>query len=399
MPEKKRTGASAKSRLTSGPLLPPRDPAPELGSIAQEQPTMKPPALRCFVIMPSGNHGEYEKGPRESDFIYNDIIRPAAMQALGDDIIIHREADKRVPGAITREIVKNAALADVVIVDLTGQNPNVFFELGIRYALRSSMTVLIKQKTAEVPFDIRVYRCVEYDPLFEGVERSRNDIARAISEAVSAAGGQSDSLVFDIFPNLSVEIPGLLTQSSTKIPESTMPWVEYFERLNRIVEWIEPKVGSGEFSLDLLLGISNGGMMFADLLGMKPFLFQRPKVTLWANRGSPEVNYFQNDINDALMHGVDMMFNHLEAYNVVLADDFIASGHTIRQAAKYVSEKLPKARVMLLPFVCRSHRYIEMFKDLLIWYQHPFARSDADVKELHTTGRIAFPYEKEIRGS
>jgi pyrimidine operon attenuation protein/uracil phosphoribosyltransferase len=399
MPRKQRKDSSENRRAPQATSLVREDPTPELDSFAQEQRLLKPTTCRCFVIMPSGNHGEYEKGPRESDFIYNDIIRPAAMQALGDEIVIHREADKRIPGAITREIVKNAALADVVIVDLTGQNPNVFFELGIRYALRSSTTVLIKQKSAEVPFDIRVYRCVEYDPLFEGVKRSRDDIARAISEAVNEASGRSDSLVFDIFPHLSVEIPGLLTQAKANLPQSSMTWPEYLETFNQIIERVEPKVRSGEYSPDLLMGISNGGMMFADLLGMKSFLFQIPKVALWAHRGSPDVNYFQNDINDALMLGINGMFKQRKTFNVILADDFIASGHTIRQAVKYVTDKLPKAHVALLPLVCRSHRYIDMFNDLLIWFQPPFSYPEADIKQLHATERIAFPYDKEIRAS
>jgi pyrimidine operon attenuation protein/uracil phosphoribosyltransferase len=393
---KKSRDSSESIRLTSVTPLNLRGPAPGLDSVDLVQPAMKPESRRCFVIMPSGNHGEYEKGTRESEFIFNDIIHPAATEALGENVLIHREADKRVPGAITKEIVTQVALADVVIVDLTGQNPNVFFELGIRYALRSSITVLIKQKNTEVPFDIHLYRCVVYDPLFEGVERSRKEIARAISEAVAQVGGQSDSLVFDIFPDLSVEIPGFLTQASAKIRQSTMPWAEYLESLSRIAQRLEAKVRSGEFSVDLVAGISNGGMMFADLLGMKPFLFERPKVALWANR--KEVNFFQNDLNNALLDGVNSMFKQLEAFNVILTDDFIGSGHTIRQALKYVSEKLPKARVMLLPLVCPSNRYIDMFKSNLLWFQEPFSNSEAEVKELHATARIRFPYEKEIQG-
>src|SRR5436190_1013216 len=111
MPSNQRRDPAESNRAAAAPAPAParREPAPESDHLADGRAPPGRAPYRCFVIMPSGNHGEYEKGPRESDFIYNDIIRPAAAQALGDDIVIHREADKRVPGAITREIVKHAA--------------------------------------------------------------------------------------------------------------------------------------------------------------------------------------------------------------------------------------------------------------------------------------------------
>jgi hypothetical protein len=121
--------------------------------------------------MPSGNHDEYRGASRESDFVFNAIIKPAVLASrLGPTTIVQREADRRIPGAINREIVRNTALADLVVVDITGQNPNVFFELGMRYALRPSTTVLIRQSGTPIPFDIHAYRCVEYDPYFDGID-------------------------------------------------------------------------------------------------------------------------------------------------------------------------------------------------------------------------------------
>jgi hypothetical protein len=76
--------------------------------------TAKP--LRCFVLMPSGNHKEYTEGPDEADFVYNEIIRPSVREALGDDGHIEREVDNNKPGAITTNIIKNLAKADIVIV-------------------------------------------------------------------------------------------------------------------------------------------------------------------------------------------------------------------------------------------------------------------------------------------
>src|SRR5204863_9631873 len=105
---------------------------------------------RCFVIMPSGNHGEYADGPRESDFIFKSIIVPAVMDAFENDVEVVREADANSPGAIDRRIVEHTASADIAIVDITGQNPNVFFELGMRYVLRKSTTILLRQANTAI---------------------------------------------------------------------------------------------------------------------------------------------------------------------------------------------------------------------------------------------------------
>ena len=92
----------------------------------------------CFVMMPSGKHNEYAHGSQEADFIFKDIIVPAVQEVYGDQIEIHREIDSRKPGAITSAIIANIARSDIAIVDITGANPNVFLELGIRFSLRNN---------------------------------------------------------------------------------------------------------------------------------------------------------------------------------------------------------------------------------------------------------------------
>jgi len=106
----------------------------------------------CFVMMPSGNHEEYKGGKEESDFIYQEIIIPSLKEAFSEPIEIVRAVDNRNPGAITRELIRHIALADLSIVDITGQNLNVFLELGIRYGLRRSTTILLKQPETIIPF-------------------------------------------------------------------------------------------------------------------------------------------------------------------------------------------------------------------------------------------------------
>jgi nucleoside 2-deoxyribosyltransferase len=51
--------------------------------------------------------------------------------------------------------------ADLIVADLTGRNPNVFYELGYAHAL-GKRTLLLTQKIDDVPFDLRHRQLVEY---------------------------------------------------------------------------------------------------------------------------------------------------------------------------------------------------------------------------------------------
>ncbi|NPA39327.1 MAG: hypothetical protein GXO57_02645 [Thermodesulfobacteria bacterium] len=56
-------------------------------------------------------------------------------------------------GLIIKDILDNLYKADLVIADLTDQNPNVFYELGVRHTL-SNKTILIAQDISYIPSDL-----------------------------------------------------------------------------------------------------------------------------------------------------------------------------------------------------------------------------------------------------
>jgi hypothetical protein len=176
--------------------------------------------ISTFVLMPFGANDEYSGGVIESEYVFSEIIEPGVKEAeklfcslpnnqtpqSAKCFKVRREVDKNRTGSITAAIVRDIAKADVVIVDITGRNPNVFLELGIRYALRNKVTVLLAQTGTLIPFDIKVYRYIEYDRFKPAAARKR--IAESILEGLSDSV-TSDSAVFDVLPSLSVNIPGV----------------------------------------------------------------------------------------------------------------------------------------------------------------------------------------------
>jgi hypothetical protein len=145
-------------------------------------------------MMPFGTGSEYSKGKKESQFVFKRVIQPAVLEVvqkmMGPDqasnFEVIRELDDVSPGSITESIIRHIARADLCIVDLTGKNPNVFFELGVRYVLQRNGTILMVQNTSDMPFNIRQFRVVEYDPYFENVDKAKADLKAAIETSLKA---------------------------------------------------------------------------------------------------------------------------------------------------------------------------------------------------------------------
>jgi len=354
----------------------------------------------CFVMMPSGNYNEYKGGKEESDFIYQGIIVPALKKIFNESVEIVREVDSRRPGAITGEIIRHIASADISIVDITGQNPNVFLELGIRYSLRRATTIILRQAETAIPFDIANYKCVEYSSLFRGPEKAIQDIVDTINHVISQTPRPADSLVFEVFPQMIVEIPGIIKEREKEIISlRTMTWSEYWEQLKRIVSKLRDNFQDGRFVPNVILGISNGGLMYADLLGRE--LFKGiPILSLWADRWNREGKFFDNAINESIVKGIESCAPEAkEKIQILLVDDIVASGTTLRQAVLYLGTKLPNSKVYFLPLFSRNEKYFDLIRDNIVWLDTVFHFKDEDVRTMHMVEKNLLPYEKEIRST
>ena len=71
--------------------------------------------------------------------------------------------DNAAPGDIMNRVWRDIRKSDVIIADLTEQNPNVFYEMGLAHALGKTV-IMIKQKSlVAVPFDVSSHKYFEYD--------------------------------------------------------------------------------------------------------------------------------------------------------------------------------------------------------------------------------------------
>ncbi len=137
------------------------------------------------------------------DKSYKYIIKPAAeaagFQCVRADEIPHA-------GNINVPMYQQLLNADVVIADVSTYNPNAFYELGVRHALKPFTTITIAEDKLVFPFDIGQVAIRTYHHLGEGidfgeVERMRDELRTAIKTIESNA--MCDSPVYTFLKDLN----------------------------------------------------------------------------------------------------------------------------------------------------------------------------------------------------
>lgn len=90
-----------------------------------------------------------------------DEFRAVIEVGLDLGFVVARGDEKASHGDIFSQILRNIVEARVVIANISGRNPNVFYELGIAHALNKPV-ILLAHNQSDVPFDIQSKRIVFY---------------------------------------------------------------------------------------------------------------------------------------------------------------------------------------------------------------------------------------------
>ncbi len=128
---------------------------------------------RAFVIMQFGER---------YDQVYREVIQKQA-EAAGFHVV--RIDEKVGPGVIFQDIQREIDQAEVVIAEITPANPNVYYEVGYAHAL-GKPTILLAQRDAQLPFDIRSFRVVFYNDTIGG----KAEVERNLSKHLEAITGK-----------------------------------------------------------------------------------------------------------------------------------------------------------------------------------------------------------------
>lgn len=129
----------------------------------------------CFVIAPIGAEGSEIRV--RSDQVLKHIIGPSVRDCGYEPIRADQISE---PGLITSQVIQHVVEDPLVIADLTGRNPNVFYELALRHALKKAVVQII-HATETIPFDVAASRTVHVDHRdLDSVARAKEEICRQI---------------------------------------------------------------------------------------------------------------------------------------------------------------------------------------------------------------------------
>ncbi|HEY0406343.1 MAG TPA: hypothetical protein VGC89_11490 [Pyrinomonadaceae bacterium] len=122
----------------------------------------------CFVIMPFS--GDFKN-------IYETAIKTAVEDA---NLKCIRADEIEGTFVIHKQMIDRIDRAKVIIADLTGQNANVFYEMGVAHALGNNV-ILLAQSLQDVPFDLRVCKIINYRNTIGGESELKKKIKDAIA--------------------------------------------------------------------------------------------------------------------------------------------------------------------------------------------------------------------------
>jgi len=210
----------------------------------------------CFVIAPIDKPDSDIR--KRSDQVFNHIISPVVTPMGYRPVRADHISE---PGIITSQIIQHVVDSPLVVADLTGRNPNVFYELAIRHAIKRPLVQLIKSGE-QIPFDVAGTRTISIDVNdLDSADMAKKELTKQI-ESIEKGKSEADtpiSVALDLKILKESENPeqrsladvvGALSELRTSVvgiekkisdPESLLP-PDYFNRCVRRTSQIQTEL-------------------------------------------------------------------------------------------------------------------------------------------------------------
>ena len=177
----------------------------------------------CFSIMP------FDENFNDIDAIIEEAAGMCGLEYVRGD----RRAQ---PGSIMPKILQEIRRASVIVADITGHNPNVFYELGIAHQLRGpDRVVIITQDMEKSPFDVHAFEQLGYKQNEKGRAALREKLCSYLKAAIVT---QSDEEIWNVMRGslkrtrrIVQDLEGLLASAAQKPLHATIRVVATFGSL------------------------------------------------------------------------------------------------------------------------------------------------------------------------
>jgi len=147
---------------------------------------------KCFVISPIGDQSGSVRA--EADWVLKGLIRPA----LEPDFVVERADNYPKNDVITNQVILAIRDADLIVADLTGHNPNVFYELAVAHGFEKPVVPMIRSDE-KIPFDNHLMGTIFYSrDRFELFEQAKAELKLAAMEALKSGRKVSNPITMAI---------------------------------------------------------------------------------------------------------------------------------------------------------------------------------------------------------
>lgn len=125
---------------------------------------------KVFMVMPF------------SDNVSNKAYEHCVKKVCNEfNLTIGRSDEIFTTNPIYEDIIKEIQESSIIIVDISGRNPNVFYELGIAHILKQSNTIIITHDMyKEAPFDISHFRIIQYEDSIDGTKNLEEQLRKTL---------------------------------------------------------------------------------------------------------------------------------------------------------------------------------------------------------------------------
>lgn len=144
-------------------------------------------------------------------------------------------------GTILDRIINQIVKADVIIADMTGKNPNVFFEVGYAKALNKKI-VFLTQTAEDIPFDLKHFPHIVYNGK---IAELREMLSKALDHHLSKPDAEAGD--FELGLDLNINGVTLVPNEETIIPidqEYGTIRLSIKNRTNRIIDANKIQIGA-----------------------------------------------------------------------------------------------------------------------------------------------------------
>ncbi len=186
----------------------------------------------AFIAMPFGTKPGVDGAPIDFNRVFSELLQPA-LEAAGFDVF--RADQEQRAGDIRFDMFQELLVADLVVADLTLDNPNVWYELGVRHALRARGVMLVQGPRPTQPFDPYTdrkltYRLKDSAPDPEHVNDDCESLTRMARATQGAGAGRCSSPVYQLLPELrEPDWRTLLLAESNEFSDAQQRWASRLE--------------------------------------------------------------------------------------------------------------------------------------------------------------------------